>query len=240
LVELGYVEANDVCFKIHYDARIDTTRRLSAETWKEFLWILDRNPNPERIDIHSHWTSKKRDPVEILISVSRQEIDITVGSHDPAVQELLHRQMQESFHASNTAPEKSPILSRWSLKKTVFLAHRFDEQGKVAAAAVERFLRACGFAVVEGEGYEARNIPAKVEERIESQDILLAVFTPGDPTWTTSEAAFARGRKKYIVFLAEDGTDVKKGILGADYEHLTFPPGNVEKAFTSLLYALPR
>jgi len=33
--------------------------------------------------------------------------------------------------------------------------------------------------------------------------------------------------------------DVKKGILGADYEHLLFPPGNIEKAFSDLLYALP-
>jgi hypothetical protein len=54
-----------------------------------------------------------------------------------------------------------------------------------------------------------------------------------------SEAAYAHGHKKYIVFLAEEGTEVKKGILGADYEHLTFPRGNVEKAFSDLLYALP-
>src|SRR5664279_5069904 len=99
LVDLGYAEANNVCNRIHYDARIDSTRRLSAETWKEFLGIIDRIPNPETIDIHSHWTSEKRDAVEILISVSSREIDIEIGSTDPAVQELLHRQLKENFRA---------------------------------------------------------------------------------------------------------------------------------------------
>ena len=127
----------------------------------------------------------------------------------------------------------------WSLKKTVFLAHRFDEQGKVAAAAVERFLRACGFAVVEGEGYEARNIPAKVEERIESQDILLAVFTPGDPTWTTSEAAFAVDARSTSCSLLKTGRTSRKAFWVLTMS-ISPPPGNVEKAFTSLLYALPR
>jgi hypothetical protein len=177
--------------------------------------------------------------VEILINISRREIELGVGSGDLALLELLHRQLQENFHASNPAPEKSRILSKWSLKKTIFLAHRFDEQGKLTAAAVLKFLSRCGFSVVEGEGYEARMIPAKVTERIENQDILVALMTAGDTTWVSSEAAFAHGQRKYIVFLAEEGLEVKKGILGADYEHLVFPKGNVEKAFSDLIYALP-
>ncbi len=82
-------------------------------------------------------------------------------------------------------------------------------------------------------------IPAKVTERIQSQDVLLAVITPGDATWISSEAVFAHGLRKYIVFLAEEGVAFKKGILGEDYEHIIFPKANVEKAFADLLYALP-
>ena len=126
-----------------------------------------------------------------------------------------------------------------SVKKTIFLAHRFDEHGTETASIVERFLSRCGFSVLAGEGYEARMIPSKVQDRIERQDILLALFTVGDTTWISSEASFAKGKGKYIVFLVEEGMDVKKGILGADYEHLTFPRGFVEKAFSDLLYALP-
>ena len=222
-----------------YEAMIDRTRTLTASTWKDFLAILNRNPNPERIALLSHWKSDKYVDVGISIVVSRREIEVQVDSMDPAVLELIHRQLQENFHASNAAPEKSPSLSRRSLKKTVFLAHRFDEQGRSTTAAVRKILQACGFSVVEGESYEARDVPAKIAERIETQDILLAVITPGDSVWIASEVAFAHGKKKYIVFFAEEGTDVKKGILGADYEHLTFPRGNVEKAFSDLLNALP-
>jgi hypothetical protein len=176
----------------------------------------------------------------VLIDMfNRSTLLITVGSEDVAVTELLHGRLQEIFHASNPVVEKSQALARRSLKKTVFLAHRFDEQGGMAAATVTRFLSRCGFSVIDGHGHEARMIPAKVMERIERQDILLAVLTPGDSTWIVSEATFAHAHDKYVVFLAEEGTDVKKGILGADYEHLLFPPGNVEKALSDLIYALP-
>jgi Fe-S cluster assembly iron-binding protein IscA len=239
LSELGYTVENKGCQSIRYNATIDSTRRLSASTWGEFLSLLDRYTNPEGINVHSHWKCDKREEFDISIDVSHREIELAVNSLDPTVLEFVHRQLQESFHASNPAPEKSQILSKWSLKKTIFLAHRFDVQGKATAAAVQKFLSRCGFSVVEGEGYEARMVPAKVAERIESQDILVALMTAGDITWVSSEAAFAHGHRKYIVFLAEEGLEVKKGILGADYEHLTFPKGNVEKAFSDLLFALP-
>lgn len=239
LSELGYAESQGICSHIAYHCVIDGTRTLTAATWGEFLKVIDRYPSPERVFVHSHWACKDRKDVEVFVDVSCREIEITVGSSDPAVLELLHRELQENFHASNTTPEKSQIVSKWSLKKTIFLAHRFDEPGRATAAAVHKLLSRCGFSVVEGEGYEARMIPAKVAERIEKQDILVAVITAGDSTWISSEAAFAHGIRKYIVFLAEEGLEVKKGILGADYEHLTFPKGCVEKAFSDLLFALP-
>ena len=121
----------------------------------------------------------------------------------------------------------------------MFLAHRFDAEGKAAADALDRFLRRLGFDVVEGEGYEAREIPAKVSERIAAQDIFMCLATNGDHSWILSEAAYAKGLNKYIVLLCEDGVEFKKGILGQDYEYIVYPRGFIEKAFTDLLYALP-
>jgi hypothetical protein len=239
LSSLGYTEASGLCGSTGYSATVDSTRMLSTDTWKEFLPILDHYPRPQRIDVHSHWRAQKHEDIELLIHVRPDEIEIAVGSADPAVLELLHAELQRAFGASNPTPQKSCSLSKPQLKKSIFLAHRFDECGKDTAAAVEKFLSRCGFSVVQGEGYEARMVPAKVAERIENQDILLALFTPGEATWVSSEAAFALAKRKYVVFLAQEGLDVKKGIAGADYEHLTFPQGQVEKAFSDLIYALP-
>jgi len=122
----------------------------------------------------------------------------------------------------------------------VFLAHRFDEQGRAYAEVVVRFLRLLGFEVLQGEGYEARNIPEKVADRIRSQDIFLCIVSDGDASWILSEAAFAKGLSKYVIILRQEDVPFKKGIIGVDYEHLTFPKGSMEKAFTDLLYALPR
>jgi hypothetical protein len=239
LSDLGYVEADPFCPHTDYRAILDGTRTISANRWVDFLKLINLHPRPERILVHSHWTCKDRKDVELFMDVLSERLEFTVGSDDAAVLEFLHRALQELFSAPNPAPEKSESLSKWSLKKTVFLAHRFDEEGRATASSVHKFLARCGFSVIEGEGYEAGPIPAKVAERIEKQDILLAIFTAGNATWVASEAAYAHGQRKYIVRLAEKDLDITKGILGADYEHLTFPKGNVEKAFSDLLYALP-
>jgi hypothetical protein len=183
LVELGYAEKEQDARSFQYEATIDDTRTLSASTWREFLAILDRCPNPQRIMTISHWNSKERADVGVMIVVSSRKIEINIDSSDLAVLELIHQQIRENFHASNAAPEKSPMLSKRNLKKTVFLAYRFDEHGRSTAATVRRLLQVCGFSVVEGDGYEARNVTAKVEERIERQDLLLAIVTPGDDAW---------------------------------------------------------
>ena len=151
----------------------------------------------------------------------------------------LHDRIADLFQARNPVVENG-VKSRSDLRPTVFLAHRFDELGKRYAEVVGRFLRLVGFEVLQGEGYEARDIPEKVADRIRSQDLFVCIVSGGDPTWLLSEAAFAKGLSKYMVILVEEGLAFKKGIVGADYEHLTFPKDFVEKAFNELLYALPR
>jgi hypothetical protein len=97
-----------------------------------------------------------------------------------------------------------------------------------------------GFDVKEGSGYKARDIPDKVAGKIRSQDILICLVTPGDTSWILSEAAFAKGQNKYIVVVCQEEVTFNKGIIGGDYEHLSFPKDNVEKCFSDLVLALPR
>jgi ribosome maturation factor RimP len=101
------------------------------------------------------------------------------------------------------------------------------------------FLRRLGFDVAEGAGYEARDIPEKVGDRIRSQDIFLCVATPGDSSWLLSEAAFAKALGKHVIILCQADVEFNKGIIGSEHEYLSFPRGNVEKIYCDLLYALP-
>lgn len=218
---------------------IDETRRIRTSTWAEFMKILERFPKSKRQSIYSYWTSESRPELGLGVDISSLEIEITVASTDEAIIELLHSRLQECFRATNLKPDKSPHLQHRRCKKTAFLAHRFDDKGKQSAAVLKTFLLRCGFHVVEGEGYEARQIPLKIEQRILGQDILIALVTPGDLSWIFTEATFAHAHEKYVLFLVEDGITPKKGIIGADYEHLEFPVGNIEKSFSDLLYALP-
>ncbi len=57
--------------------------------------------------------------------------------------------------------------------------------------------------------------------------------------WILSEAAYAKGKNKYIIIICQDDITFNKGIIGGDYEHLTFPKDLIEKCFSDLVYALP-
>lgn len=205
---------------------------------ESFYLCSDQYPTQQWTYTHCHW-KRKDEEVVLAIRVRRSGIDVTVSSDDSTILAGLHDKIADIFQARNPVIENG-ANSRYDLRPTVFLAHRFDEQGKKYAEVVGRFLRQLGFEILQGEGYEARNIPEKVADRIRSQDIFLCIVSDGDPSWILSEAAFAKGLSKYVVILVEEDLPFNKGIIGADYEHLTFPKGFVEKAFTDLLYALPR
>jgi hypothetical protein len=130
---------------------------------------------------HSHWKSENNE-IGIDIEISGTGIEIGV-SGDQATILGIHESIREVFNASNPDPKKTPFLTRYNLKKSVFLAHRFDEEGNTVAQTLKIFLSRLGFQVVEGEGYETRNIPDKVTDRIRPQDIFVLLVTPGDAAW---------------------------------------------------------
>ena len=233
----GYTEWTDKQCQ-EFTIRLSDDRKLSAKTSTGFLSLLDQYPTQQLTYTHCHWT-RKDEEIVLSITVRRSGIEVTVESDDLTMLAGLHDRIADLFRARNPVVENG-VKSRSDLRPTVFLAHRFDELGKRYAEVVGRFLRLVGFEVLQGEGYEARDIPEKVADRVRSQDIFVCIVSDGDPNWLLSEAAFAKGLSKYMVILVEEGLDFKKGIVGADYEHLTFPKDFVEKAFNELLYALPR
>lgn len=235
-----YKEDREACPNVKYKVDLDSTRRLETRDFKEFLSILSKYPHPEGLTAHSHWDTGKSGNLGCIVQLDPAFIDVTVESSDLNILAGTHDTVRLIFNASNPPEDRNPRFRKLDLKKSIFLAHRFDNSGNATAETVARFLRRLGFDVLEGSGYEAREIPAKVEERIRSQDILLCIATAGDHHWILSETSFARALNKYVIVLCEEGVSFNRGILGADYEYMSFPQGCIEKIYTDLLYALPK
>jgi len=151
----------------------------------------------------------------------------------------LHEKFREIFQASNPPIEKNLKIKKGLLKKSIFLAHRFDKLGQETANVLTKFLYRLGFNILEGSGYESTDIPDKVIEKVQTQDIFICLITTGDNHWILSETAYAKALNKYIILIKQDDVDFNSGIIGSDFEYLIFPVGIIEKIFTDLIYALP-
>ncbi len=239
LAHSKYDEHLGYCSSQRFSVQVSEHRSIHAGSFAEFLRVLQQHPQGVPLTVHSHWQNKKREDIMCGITVERNMLRVEIEASDLNTMAGLHDRVRELFHASVPQPDKSPALSRYPLKKSVFVAHRFDDGGKAAADALVRFVRRLGFGVTEGEGYEAGDIPEKVADRIRSQDIFICLVTAGDPSWILSEASFAKALGKYVVILRQQDVVFNKGIIGSDYEHLSFPDGSIEKAYCDLLYALP-
>jgi hypothetical protein len=234
------VEKPHGCKHIIYSLEPEPGRTLACGGFGEFLELLKAYPHARPIHAHSHWTLGEAEDLGWQISVWPSHLDVTVESPtDFNLVSAVHAKIQDIFRAKNPlAVESRP--NRYNTKKSVFLAHRFDDYGREMSGLLRRFLERLGFDVVEGEGYEARDIPDKIIERISTQDIFICVVTPGDTSWLLSETAYAKGRTKYVIIICEDKVLFTGGIIGADYEYMTFPKGAIEKVFSDLIVALPR
>lgn len=239
LREAGYVGGKQTNDSHKFRLEINPYRSLLARDFDEFLKLLEKHPRSLPIEVHTHWGKSNKTGFANFIYISSSRISISVNSDDLDIVSAIHDKLRVIFHASNPHQEHIDRLSKYGLKKSIFLAHRFDEYGNKQAEILNKFLRRLGFDVKEGSGYEAKDIPDKVAEKIKSQDILICLVTPGDSSWILSEIAFAKGRNKYIIIVCQDDVAFNKGIIGGDYEHILFPKDIVEKSFSDLIYALP-
>ena len=122
--------------------------------------------------------------------------------------------------------------------RTAFIAHKFDRMGEDVASKLARFLTLLGFRVVTGRPYSPRRISEKVLSRIEDQELLFAVLTPGDDnTWLTQEQAIAKVEGKPLFLIKDERANFKSGILG-DHEYIAFTEPDIEAAFVPVLEGL--
>lgn len=240
LAECKMKEVACNCPNTRFNLKISETRDLNVETFSEFLKLLEQHRGGA-IRLHSHWKKRLGSIVTVGIELIPSHLQVYIDADADEVSLIMgiHGKIQEIFQASNPMPEKSPSLERQNLKKSIFLAHRFDETGLDVARKLMRFLQGLGFYVLDGIGYEANSIPEKVKDRIRIQDIFICLATPGDFSWIISEMAHAGALSKYIVILCQEDVIFNAGIIGKDREYMRFPCGGIEKIYTDLLYALP-
>lgn len=225
---------------IYFFLVISSNRELWADTFEEFIKLLEKYPSSLPLTINSSWKKKDVSIFNAHIKVRKSGLEISVESKDLDIISAIHEKLKDCFQASNPHQNQIDRLSIYDLKKSVFLAHRFDDYGNSMASKLKTFLERLGFDVKEGSGYEAKDIPDKVDRKIKSQDIFICLVTPGGTDWIVSEASYAKALNKYLVLICQKGVAFKKGMIGGDYEHLPFPKDNIEKCFSDLVYALPR
>ena len=211
---------------------------MTAESWAEFIDLLERYPTALPVYFYCDWKKNGNIKIAVEVSVDASKLEISARSDDPDRVAGLHETLKTVFKASNPPVSYKPI-SRYNLKKSIFIAHRFDERGNEIAGIISKHCSLLGFEVKDGMGYESRVIPNKVTERIQSQDIFIVIFTQGKHDWLISEMAYAKGQNKYLIVMADSSLKVSKGIVGSDFEHISFPSKNAYKCLIDLLYVLP-
>jgi hypothetical protein len=131
-----------------------------------------------------------------------------------------------------------PIAFTSRRHRTAFIAHKFDSQGIECADRLARFLELLKFRVVTGRAYAPRSIAAKVRARIEEQEVILVVLTPGDDnTWLTQESIVADVKGKPLIIVKDRSAEFKPGLL-ADHEFIPFALPYIESSFIPILEGL--
>jgi hypothetical protein len=236
LKKSGYVPS-DFSKGCKLSLEVDQFRTISAENWFEYIDLLERYPS-SLPSFNYGWTKKGENGIAAAVTFFKSNLIVSVRSIDHDKVAGLHEVLKTILCASNL-PVINNKIRKYDLKKTIFLAHKFDESGNEIARIIDRFCSLLGFDIKDGMGYESKIIPDKVTERIQSQDVFIGIFTEGKPDWLISELAYAKGLNKYLIILAESNQDVSKGIVGGDFEHISFPIDNPYKCLIDLLYALP-
>ena len=141
------------------------------------------------------------------------------------------------------------------LRRTVFIAYSFDKNGKSYASELKKFFELLEFKVATGEEYSPESVSKKVERRLESQEIVVAVLSKRVnlseheklsehesrseqkvQTWLTQEMSRVKNSKP-LFLLVEKGAKFEAGILG-DLEYVTFEEGRITDTFTSIIEGL--
>jgi hypothetical protein len=169
--------------------------------------------------------------------LSSKLLRIEFNRCDPITARRTITAIEEALQLKPTTP---PSVAEKSVSKrrSVFIAHAFDERGRNCAFLLTKLLSLLRFQVVSGEGFSPESVSAKVRRRLSAQGVVVAVLSRAeDQAWLTQEMTAADVLNKPLIVMVQSDVPFKPGILG-DIEYIRFPPGQIEAAFVPLLEGL--
>jgi hypothetical protein len=216
-------------------------RRHNADTSDEFIELLRRFPQFVSFSYRGYFAKAKSSMPDPTVQISHESdrVSVLVDSRNADLIAGLHTEIADQCGLQNPRLPAGESSRAKHLQPTVFVGRHFDAEGKAAFSPLCDFLTLLAFEVLQGEEYSSRDIPDKVQARIDSQDIFIGLVTgKRNHAWLNAEPAYAKGRDRHIIMLVEDGSDYDPAILGKDLEQIRFPANQVERAFNSLLREL--
>ena len=188
------------------------------------------NKNPRFRSIESR-------PPAFFFDSDKDSIRVSMARNTADSITALFRALEETFDLVTVKPSLG-TERQVAKRRTVFVAHSFDERGKSYAYEVIKLLTLLGFQVATGEGYSPEGVSTKVRKRLMGQEVVIAVLSrKEDSTWLTQETAGAAFTNKPLILLIEEGVAFKPGVLG-DLECIRFSEGQISAAFVPLLEGL--
>jgi len=228
--------SKEVVWDNTYMLHISDFEWVSCDNIEEFLRVLSKNEAFNRFECNTLFSDGKGKKLGIGVQYNRRTLEFTVRSNDIDLVNSAHVFLKDLFKARNPSVTVDEGKRVKYLQPTVFIGRHFDELGDEYYRILEMFLTLLGFEVKQGEEYSSETIPDKVRSRIDTQDIYIGIVS-GDREhpWLIAEPAYALGKGKHTLLLAEKETRYDPTILGRDFQQLRFPRGQIEKTFTSLL-----
>jgi len=215
----------------------DKFHRIKCGTADELFEVMRRCPAYDSFTCFLPFVNTKGDrTLNIGVTYSERQVQVDVISNDIDLVASVHAFVKESLGLGNpVVPPRNEGRAKY-LQPTVFVGHCFDDIGDDYFDSLSQFLELLGFDVKEGKSYASEDIPDKVRERIDAQDIFVGVVSGAEEhPWLVAEPSYALGKGKHLILLVEDEATYSPTILGEDLEQIRFPRGHIEKTFVTLL-----
>ena len=134
--------------------------------------------------------------------------------------------------------EPDTIVSKPTLQRSAFIAHRFNPEGDELAERLARFLELLGFDITSGRAFAPGSVTEKVRARLAEREIVFAILTHGeDKTWLVQESLLAALSEKPL-FLVKEENYIHSGALLSDHEYIPFKSPRIETAFIPVIEGL--
>jgi len=221
------------------------SQNVSLPSVAEFLsFLADSREKPEKVNILLECYMNLHDgdllrnePSYFEFFWQNERVFVQISRNTSANALRLLSDLEGLLQLTPAAPPKEEI-EQHMLRRTVFIAHSFDDTGRSYAFQLTKVFSLLGFEVATGEGYSPESVSSKVRRRLAAQEMALAIISERDDnTWLIQETMAAEFSNKPLILLVEDGVDFKPGILG-DVEYIKFSKGHISEAITPLLEGL--